>query len=210
MPFQTPITIAKALDRIQDQEYVLPAIQREFTWSTDQVTALFDSLMRGYPIGSFLFWQVKAAGSRDYVFYGFIREYHELKRRHCPRLDVSPDRPVTAILDGQQRLTSLLIGLRGSHAERLPRRWKNNPDNYPVKRLYLNLAGPAAENEQALEYDFRFLTDADAADDSGGWHWFPVGDVLKLEDATQVYSYLDERKVASSAFAFKSVEKLRK
>ncbi len=210
MPFQTPITIAKALDKIQSEEYVLPAIQREFTWSTEQISALFDSLMRGYPIGSFLFWQVKAADARDYVFYGFIRRYHALKSPHCPRLDVPADKPVTAILDGQQRLTSLLIGLRGSHAERLPRRWKNNPDNYPVKRLYLNLAGPAAENEQALEYDFRFLTDADAADDSGGWHWFPVGDVLKLEDATQVYSYLDERKVASSAFAFKSVEKLRK
>jgi hypothetical protein len=210
VPFQTPITIAKALDKIQSEEYVLPAIQREFTWSTEQISALFDSLMRGYPIGSFLFWQVKAADARDYVFYGFIRRYHALKSPHCPRLDVPADKPVTAILDGQQRLTSLLIGLRGSHAERLPRRWKNNPDNYPVKRLYLNLTGPAPENEQALEYDFRFLTDAEAADDSGGWHWFPVGDVLKLEDATQVYSYLDERKVASSAFAFKSVEKLRK
>ena len=210
MPFQTPITIAKALEKIQSEEYVLPAIQREFTWSTEQISALFDSLMRGYPIGSFLFWQVKAADARDYVFYGFIRRYHALKSPHCPRLDVPADKPVTAILDGQQRLTSLLIGLRGSHAERLPRRWKNNPDNYPVKRLYLNLAGPAAENEQALEYDFRFLTEAEAGDDSGGWHWFPVGDVLKLEDATQVYSYLDERKVASSAFAFKSVEKLRR
>jgi len=210
VPFQTPITIAKALEKIQSEEYVLPAIQREFTWSTEQISALFDSLMRGYPIGSFLFWQVKAADARDYVFYGFIRRYHALKSPHCPRLDVPADKPVTAILDGQQRLTSLLIGLRGSHAERLPRRWKNNPDNYPVKRLYLNLAGPAAENEQALEYDFRFLTEAEAGDDSGGWHWFPVGDVLKLEDATQVYSYLDERKVASSAFAFKSVEKLRR
>ena len=210
MPFQTPITIAKALEKIQSEEYVLPAIQREFTWSTEQISALFDSLMRGYPIGSFLFWQVKGADARDYVFYGFIRKYHALKSPHCPRLDVPADKPVTAILDGQQRLTSLLIGLRGSHAERLPRRWKNNPDNYPVKRLYLNLAGPAPENEQALEYDFRFLTDAEASDDSGGWHWFPVGDVLKLEDATQVYSYLEEHKVAASAFAFKSVEKLRK
>ena len=168
MPFQTPITIAKALERIQSQEYVLPAIQREFIWSTDQITALFDSLMRGYPIGSFLFWDVKADESRDYVFYGFIREYHELKTRHCPRLDVAPGRPVTAILDGQQRLTSLLIGLRGSHAERLPRRWRNNPDNYPVKRLYLGLDGPAAENEQNLEYDLRFLTDKEAAPTDGG------------------------------------------
>jgi len=210
MPFQTPITIAKALDRIQDQEYVLPAIQREFTWSTDQVTALFDSLMRGYPIGSFLFWQVKAAGSRDYVFYGFIREYHELKRRHCPRLDVSPDRPVTAILDGQQRLTSLLIGLRGSHAERLPRKHRSNPDAYPTKHLYLDLSGPAAENEQNLEYGFKFLTDKEAATRSSESRWFLVSDVLGFEDATQVYEHLEKRGLASRPFAFRSIERLRK
>ena len=210
MPFQTPITIAKALDRIQDQEYVLPAIQREFTWSTDQVTALFDSLMRGYPIGSFLFWQVKAAGSRDYVFYGFIREYHELKRRHCPRLDVSPDRPVTAILDGQQRLTSLLIGLRGSHAERLPRKHRSNPDAYTTKHLYLDLSGPAAENEQNLEYWFKFLTDKEAATRSSESRWFLVSDVLGFEDATQVYEHLEKRGLASRPFAFRSIERLRK
>ncbi len=210
MPFQTPITIAKALERIQSLEYVLPAIQREFTWSTDKVAALFDSLMRGYPIGSFLFWQVKAAESRDYVFYGFIREYHELKARHCPRLDVAPDRPVTAILDGQQRLTSILIGLRGSHAERLPHRWKNNLDSYPVKRLYLNLDGPAPENELNLEYRFEFLTATEAATTPDGPHWFPVGDVLKFDDATHVYDYLDTAGLASQPFAFRAVERLRK
>jgi uncharacterized protein with ParB-like and HNH nuclease domain len=109
MPFQTPLTIEKVLDRIQAQEYVLPAIQREFAWDTDQVIRLFDSLMRGYPIGAFLFWKVKGRdptaddGDRDFVFYGFIRAYHELKSPHCPRLDVPKSREVTAILDGQQR-----------------------------------------------------------------------------------------------------------
>ncbi len=55
MAFQTPITIKDALERIHDREYALPAIQREFVWSQDQICALFDSLMRGYPIGAFLF-----------------------------------------------------------------------------------------------------------------------------------------------------------
>lgn len=58
MAFQIPITIDTALKRIQKRDYVLPAIQREFVWSTGQICALFDSLMRGYPIGSFLFWKV--------------------------------------------------------------------------------------------------------------------------------------------------------
>jgi uncharacterized protein with ParB-like and HNH nuclease domain len=60
MPFQMPITIAQALRGIQTYDYVLPAIQREFVWDTGQVARLFDSLLRGYPIGSFLFWKVDA------------------------------------------------------------------------------------------------------------------------------------------------------
>ena len=58
MAFQTPITIRKAIARIQTKEYVLPAIQREFVWPTRRIEWLFDSLMRDYPIGSFLFWKV--------------------------------------------------------------------------------------------------------------------------------------------------------
>lgn len=55
MAFQTPITIRQAIGRIQTKEYVLPAIQRELVWPTRRSEWLFDSLMRDYPIGSFLF-----------------------------------------------------------------------------------------------------------------------------------------------------------
>lgn len=51
MPYETPIPIKQALKRIDDGDYVLPAIQREFVWGPDRIAKLFDSLMRGYPIG---------------------------------------------------------------------------------------------------------------------------------------------------------------
>lgn len=213
MPFQTPITIERALQRIQNHEYVLPAIQREFEWSTDQIVRLFDSLMRGYPIGAFLFWNVRARDtddggpSRDFVFYGFIREYHERNAPHCPKLDVPRDRAVTAILDGQQRLTALNIGLRGSHAEKLPRRWARKADAYPEKRLYLSLTGPAAENELGIEYDFRFLAKDEAADAKT---WFPVRDITKYADAPAIFTYLREQEVANLDYAFPALERLRK
>jgi hypothetical protein len=41
-------TIATALGRIQQTNYVLPAIQREFVWKPEQIGRLFDSLMQGY------------------------------------------------------------------------------------------------------------------------------------------------------------------
>lgn len=76
MSFQTPITLRKVLDRIASHEYVLPAIQREFVWRADQIARLFDSLMRGYPIGSFLFWEVRRENTRQFKFYDFVRNYH--------------------------------------------------------------------------------------------------------------------------------------
>lgn len=67
------MTIKKALDQISREENVLPAIQREFVWGPDQITRLFDSLLRGYPIGTFLFWMVPAEMSKKFLFYDFMR-----------------------------------------------------------------------------------------------------------------------------------------
>lgn len=68
MAFQTPITIKEALRNIETNRYLLPAIQREVVWSKDQIARLFDSLMRDYPIGSFLFWNVEEQNSKEYTF----------------------------------------------------------------------------------------------------------------------------------------------
>ena len=52
-------TIHETLEKIEGRKLVLPAIQREFVWSSEQICALFDSLMRGYPIGEMLYWEVE-------------------------------------------------------------------------------------------------------------------------------------------------------
>src|SRR5438067_7280444 len=115
MAFQTPITIKRALDNIHGHDYVLPAIQREFVWKPSQISRLFDSLMQGYPIGSFLFWKVERKTTREFKFYDFVCDYHQRDARHCPPLNMPGDREVTAVLDGQQRMTALNIGLLGTH-----------------------------------------------------------------------------------------------
>ena len=50
-------TVAATMNKI-NQQYFLPAIQREFVWTADQIIELFDSVMRGYPVGSFLYWDL--------------------------------------------------------------------------------------------------------------------------------------------------------
>ena len=132
MAFQTPITIKDALERIHDREYALPAIQREFVWNQEQICALFDSLMRGYPIGAFLFWEVQKDSVGKHNWYEFITHYHQRDDPHCHELTIADlSQGVTAVLDGQQRLTALNIGIYGSYAEKLPRLWWNNPDAFP-------------------------------------------------------------------------------
>lgn len=216
--FQTPITIERALQGVTVHEYVLPAIQREFVWKPEQICAFFDSLMRRYPIGSFLFWEIPAADLGNYVFYDFIRAYHEQRAAHCPivRHDELPSsKPVTAILDGQQRMTALNIGLRGSYAKRLPRKWWNNPDAYPERKLHLNVAAPAEDNDQKLAYDFRFLTDSEAADANAGGaaHWFLVQRIFELTDGTDsvgIFSYIQDAGLAAdNKFAFQALDRLR-
>jgi len=68
MSFQTPITVKEATEQIHAKKYLLPAIQRDVVWKVDQITRLFDSLMRDYPIGSFLFWHVDKKNSDDTNF----------------------------------------------------------------------------------------------------------------------------------------------
>ena len=191
MAFQVPITIHQAINHIRKEEYVLPAIQREFVWNEYQIANLFDSLMRGYPIGSFLFWRVDKYHCNLYTFYRFLDNYHQRDQRHNTRIDLRGDESTIAILDGQQRLTSLYIGLKGSYAYKLPRLWWNNPDAFPVRRLYLNLLQPAADKGVGLAYDFRFLTERDAPD-SPGFHWFPVGKVLGFNSLRDINGYLRE------------------
>ncbi|QPB21098.1 DUF262 domain-containing protein [Rhizobium sp. 007] len=73
---------------------------------------LFDSLMKGYPISSFLFWNVAPENELHWQIYKFSENFR-YGEVHNENADVSGGK-LTLILDGQQRLTSLLIGLRGS------------------------------------------------------------------------------------------------
>jgi hypothetical protein len=173
---------------------VLPAIQREFVWDTDQICRLFDSLMRRYPIGPFLFWQVDPAHSTDFVFYEFMSRYHERLEHHNKRLDLPSPRPLVAILDGQQRLTALNIALNGTYAEKLPWRRYANLDAYPERELYLDLCSRWDPDESDMLYRFEFLTPERALTETGDEvHWYRVRDVLSLESgAVPLLTYVQQ------------------
>ncbi|NUP99681.1 MAG: DUF262 domain-containing protein [Armatimonadetes bacterium] len=204
MAFQTPLTIKEALQGIQNRTYLLPAIQRELVWNTDQIEMLFDSILRRYPIGSFLFWHVDREHAGDYQFYDFMLHYHERDNRHSQPVASVPDRDVTAVLDGQQRLTALYLGLHGTYAEKAKwARW-NNPQAFPKKQLHMNLRAPASAEDENRAYDFRFLTPKEATA-MGAATWYPVGEVLTLASQRDVQRVLARRGLADDDFAADSL-----
>ena len=92
-------------------------MQREFVWTADQICELFNSIMRRYPISAFLFWRVPSNGHDCVEAYQFLHAVSasgnrlQLARAHGSQ-------QTTFVLDGQQRLTSLLVGLQGSYLDK--------------------------------------------------------------------------------------------
>lgn len=196
MAYQTALTIESVIKNIETKKYLLPSIQREFVWNTVQIEQLFDSLMTDCPINAFLFWKVPKKKTKEFSFYEFLRNYHERTGTHNPKANISGSDDVIAILDGQQRMTSLYIGLKGSYAYKLSHKRWDNPQAYPPRKLYLNVL---AESEYSdMTYDFCFLTDDEVKSmneekDSDGnvrYFWYEVGEILDIHEEYEVNEIL--------------------
>jgi uncharacterized protein with ParB-like and HNH nuclease domain len=110
----TPIRVSDIIRQV-NQDLYLPAIQREFVWGVDRNERLFDSIMADFPISSFLFWRLKEENKDQWPVYEFIRDFDSESPHNPPANMAGINKDITLVLDGQQRITSLFIGLRGSH-----------------------------------------------------------------------------------------------
>jgi hypothetical protein len=172
----TPVRVSDIIRQV-NQDVFLPAIQREFVWGTDRVERLFDSIMADFPIGSFLYWRLEQKNKDEWPVYEFIREFDGESPHNPPANMAGITKDITLVLDGQQRITSLFIGLRGSFRY-FYYRWRKT-------RLYLNLLKspvPNEDNPEELTYGFAFREGAEAVGDSPQL-WYRVGRILDFEDA---------------------------
>lgn len=183
-------TIFELLKGVEEHQYILPAIQREFVWGPDQICQLFDSLLQGYPFGTFLFWKIEPEQQSQYQFYDFVQNFHQRDSYHCELIKELPNKALTAVLDGQQRMTALNIGLRGSYAWRISGKWWTNDSAFPLRHLYLNLLGKP-DLETGSQYQFEFLTQDQINKASVEQCWFRISRVMN-EDPTDLYEYLDD------------------
>ena len=93
----TTLTVNQLIEKIDTGELGLPELQRPFIWKDAKVRDLFDSMMRGYPIGYLMLWECPA-----------------LEKKKTIGVDAhSYEAPKEVIIDGQQRLTSLYAVMKG-------------------------------------------------------------------------------------------------
>lgn len=152
------LSIRKIVSYLNDEEsegggFWLPNIQRPFVWSQEQITRLFDSIMREYPISTLLIWKTKEPVKHR----RFIDNYH----RHIKLTDFyvpEHKRAKMMVLDGQQRLQSLFIGLKGS---------------YEGKELYFDVTSGQQVAPEDTRYRFAFREVASAA-----WPWVRFKDII--------------------------------
>jgi len=210
MSYYPPISIKQAIDKIDYNQYLLPAIQREFVWNTGQIELLFDSLMRNYPIGSLLMWKVQGDNKTDHRYYSVLKTYREKYNTHCQEVNTSSIPDFEAVLDGQQRLTALYIGLKGSYAVKKKNfAWKDNEHSIPTKKLYLCLNESSIEedeNEDGRVYDFRFLTKDELL--SSLKIWFEVGEILKLNGTFELNQFLKKKTWDADEYISNTLSKL--
>lgn len=126
----------KIIHDIRMGEIGLPDIQRPFVWKNAKVRDLFDSMLRGFPVGYFLFW---ASGVGD----GY-RQVGADDKQQVPRL---------LIVDGQQRLTSLYAVITGTPVLR------ENYKHEHIRIAYRPTDRTFAVTDAAIERDPEFIPD---------------------------------------------------
>src|SRR5262245_36768443 len=101
----TPRSLFRLLEDVDAHRLLLPHIQRPFVWEREQMARLFDSLMREYPIQTFLFWRTKEEirarhFMSDIDFDADLSTLYDMNRSAAGVEKVF-------VLDGQQRLQTL-------------------------------------------------------------------------------------------------------
>ena len=106
LPEPTQVAHTILISDIEKGQIKIPQFQRNFVWDMKQSAKLMDSILKGYPIGTFIFWKTKER-------LRTIKDIGGIKLPDPPEGDF-----VDYVLDGQQRITSIFASLKGSKIQR--------------------------------------------------------------------------------------------
>ncbi|KQM51196.1 hypothetical protein ASE69_07725 [Sphingomonas sp. Leaf208] len=155
------MSIFQLINEIENGEIVLPAIQRDFVWDTGRIELLFDSLFRGYPVGIVLLWETY----QPIQYRRFVKDFrHETVHNYD---DNRKHSRLKLVLDGQQRLSSIFVALKGT---------------FEGKKLYFDvLSGREKDDHSEEKYAFRFAS----AEEASEWNAKQVAKLGSDEDSLQ-------------------------
>ena len=160
------ISIYEAMMHIKEGRYVMPAFQRQFVWSMEQIEKLWDSILLDYPIATFLFWHVDDSNvTWDTYFCNFLTSVTFDNRKQADSVnyeltDIDVNTTDTAILDGQQRLTSLYLSLFGDSYIREKYARRSTVGGTVTKlliELNKNKLDVDEENYNSKKFDIKFI-----------------------------------------------------
>ena len=134
LPEPSSKNFKKLIYEIEEGHIKIPQFQRDFVWSIGKSVELMDSVIKGYPIGTFIFWKTTEQ----------LRSVRNLGNIDLPEPEKGDI--VNYVLDGQQRLTSLFVCFKGAKVSR-----ENGNKKDDFSKIYIDL--DAGEDEQIVITD---------------------------------------------------------
>lgn len=169
---------ADLINEIQKGIIKIPKFQRDFVWTIDKTAKLLDSILKGYPIGTFILWQTDER----------INDIKNVGNLNIP--DTPDGVKVQYVLDGQQRITSLFAAYLGAHIQKVGEKKITDYGS-----IVVNLDADINENDEQV------ITEEPAND-----NYISLSDVLnfmdRMTDIKDRFSDENFKKIHSYSRAF--------
>ena len=136
LPEPQSVTFTSLFDEIKNGTIKIPQFQRDFVWSKTKSAKLLDSIVKGYPIGTFIFWKTNER----------LRSIRNLGGVALP--ETASGDSIKYLLDGQQRLTSLFVTLKGLTIQR-----EEHQEDY--SKFWVDLIATESQEIVLLDVDKR-------------------------------------------------------
>jgi uncharacterized protein with ParB-like and HNH nuclease domain len=102
--------VSDIISDISDEKFVLPVIQRPLVWEEEKMELLFDTLLKGDSFGGIMVIEEEKDSVPLFNFRPFTKDGEVIPSRQIAKLTQLQN----FVIDGQQRLQSFYIGLKGS------------------------------------------------------------------------------------------------
>lgn len=132
LPEPQSVTFPSLISQIELGKVKIPQFQRSFVWARHQSAKLIDSIIKGYPIGTFILWTTQER----------LRAIRDIGGIPLPTPALGE--PISYVLDGQQRMTSLFVSLKALQVQL-------DDEIRDYGKMYINLVAP--EDEDLVQID---------------------------------------------------------